>query len=179
MTTRPLFALAAVWAVAALAQTPAPQHQPDVPYVATAQYIVDAMLELAAVKPTDRVFDLGCGDGRIVISAAAKYHAHGVCIEIDPDLLQRARNNAAEAGMDKMIDFRQGDFFQADIHDATVVTLFLLPRVNLELRPKLQHDLKPGTRVVSQAFDMGDWRPNRLLSMAGGTVFMWIIAPPK
>ena len=171
-----LTVLAAVCAATVLAQT---KHEPDVPYVATPQFVVDAMLDLAAVKPNDLVYDLGCGDGRIVITAASVYHAHAVCLEIDPDLIARARKNAADAGVDKLIDFRQGDFFKADIHDATVVTLFLLPRVNLELRPKLRHDLKPGTRVVSQAFDMGDWRPNRLLSMAGGTVYMWIIAPPK
>lgn len=165
--------------LAANAQTSAPEHKPDVPFVTTQPYVVDSMLELAAVKPTDLVYDLGCGDGRIVITAALNFHAHAVCIEIDAELIERARSNATKAGVEKMIEFRRGDFFQADIHDATVVTLFLLPRVNLQLRPKLQHDLKPGSRVVSQAFDMGDWKPNRLLSMAGGTVYLWVIPSPK
>jgi precorrin-6B methylase 2 len=175
MAARFVLALTALCISAAYAQTEAPEHKPDVPYVATQPYVVDAMLELAAVKPADLVYDLGCGDGRIVITAALNFHAHGVCIEIDPDLIQRARANAAKVGVEKMIEFRQGNFFQADIRDATVVTLFLLPRVNLQLRPKLQHDLRPGARVVSQAFDMGDWKPNKLLSMAGGTVYLWVI----
>src|SRR5579862_2086495 len=123
MTARVFFACAVLWVSLAAAQTPAPKHEPDVPFVTTPQFVVDAMLDLAAVKPEDVVYDLGCGDGRIVISAAAQYHAHAVCIEIDPELVARARKNAVQQGVEKMIDFRQADFFQADIHDATVVTL--------------------------------------------------------
>jgi SAM-dependent methyltransferase len=178
---RSLVFAAAFLAAAAAAQESAtePEHKPDVPFVTTPQYVVTAMMQLAEVKPADIVYDLGCGDGRMVITAARDFGAHGVCIEINPDLLQRARDNAARDGVEKMIEFRRGDFFKADIHDATVVTIYLLPRVNLELRPKLLAELKPLTRVVSHTFDMGDWKPNKLLSLTGSVAYLWYIPAKK
>jgi ribosomal protein L11 methylase PrmA len=140
----------------AAAQTAQPGRVPDVPYVPTTEAAVEAMLQLADVKRTDIVYDLGCGDGRIVIAAAKNFGAHGVGIDIDPVRINEAKKNAQKAGVENLVRFEENDLFQADIHEATVVTLFLLSRVNLKLRPKLLADLKPGTRVVSNTFEMGD-----------------------
>src|ERR1700687_4101114 len=125
------------------------RREPDVPYVPTTEEAVKAMLKLADVKKTDIVYDLGCGDGRIVIAAAKEYGAHGVGIDINPERIQEAEANAKKAGVEKLVRFEETDLFKADIHEATVVTLFLLGSVNLKLRPKLLRDLKPGTRIVS------------------------------
>jgi len=144
----------------AAAQNAARPH-PEVPYVPTTSEAVEAMLKLAGVKPTDIVYDLGCGDGRIVIAAAKSFGARGVGIDIDPVRIGEAKENAAKAGVEKLVRFEENDLFKADIHEATVVTLFLLSSVNLRLRPKLLQDLKPGTRVVSNTFDMGDWKPEK------------------
>jgi ribosomal protein L11 methylase PrmA len=119
------------------------------------------MLKLAGVKKTDVVYDLGCGDGRIVITAAKDFGARGVGIDINPQRIKEAKDNAKTAGVENLVRFEENDLFKADIHEATVVTLFLLPQVNLRLRPKLLSDLKPGTRVVSNTFDMGDWKPDK------------------
>ena len=119
------------------------------------------MLKLADVKSTDVVYDLGCGDGRIVVAAAQAFGAHGVGIDIDPGRIAEANANAKKAGVAKLVRFEEKDLFQADIHEASVVTLFLLSSVNLKLRPKLLADLKPGTRIVSNTFDMGDWQQPR------------------
>jgi ubiquinone/menaquinone biosynthesis C-methylase UbiE len=119
------------------------------------------MLKLADVKKTDIVYDLGCGDGRIVIAGAKEYGAHGVGIDINPERIQEAQENAKKAGVENLVRFEENDLFDADIHEATVVTLFLLSSVNLKLRPKLLRDLKPGTRVVSNTFHMGDWKPEK------------------
>ena len=135
--------------------------KPEVPYVPTTDEAVEAMLKLADVKSTDVVYDLGCGDGRIVIAAAKKYGAHGVGIDINPQRIQEAKENAAKAGVENLVRFEENDLFKADIHEATAVTLFLLPKVNLRLRPKLLRELKPGTRIVSNTFDMGDWKPHK------------------
>lgn len=143
------------------AQTKQANRQPDVPYVPTTDEAVQAMLKLADVKNTDIVYDLGCGDGRIVIAAAKYYGAHGVGIDIDPQRIRDAKENAKKAGVERLVRFKEKDLFDADIHDATVVTLFLLTSINLRLRPKLLRDLKPGTRVVSNTFDMGDWKPQK------------------
>ena len=140
------------------------QRTPDVPYVPTTEPAVEAMLKLAGVKKGDVVYDLGCGDGRIVI-AAARLGARGVGVDINPVRIGEAKENARKAGVDKQVRFEENDLFQADIHDATVVTLFLLPDVNLRLRPKLLQDLKPGTRVVSNTFDMGDWKAEKEISV--------------
>ena len=143
------------------------KRQFDVPYVPTTAEAVQAMLKLADVKKADIVYDLGCGDGRIVIAAAKTYGARGVGIDIDPDRIREAKANAKKAGVENLVRFEENDLFQANFREATVVTLFLLPSVNLKLRPKLLQDLKPGTRVVSNTFDMGDWRPDKEQSLPG------------
>jgi precorrin-6B methylase 2 len=142
-------------------------RQFDVPYVPTTAEAVQAVLKLADVKKADIVYDLGCGDGRIVIAAAKTYSARGVGIDIDPDRIRKAKENARKAGVENLVRFEENDPFQANFREATVVTLFLLPSVNLKLRPKLLQDLKPGTRVVSNTFDLGDWRPEKEQSLAG------------
>ncbi len=122
---------------------------------------VEAMLDLAKVTKNDVVYDLGCGDGRIVITAAKKFGARGVGIDINPERIAEARENAKKAGVEHLVKFIEQDLFEADIREASVVTLFLLSSVNLKLRPKLLAELKPGTRVVSNTFDMGDWKPDK------------------
>jgi ribosomal protein L11 methylase PrmA len=141
------------------------------------------MLKLADVKKSDIVYDLGCGDGRIVIAAAKNYGAHGVGIDINPERIKEARENARKAGVENLVRFEENDLFQADIHPATVVTLFLLSSVNLKLRPKLLADLKPGTRVVSNTFEMGDWKPVKEATVPNTgddtflshKLFLWIV----
>jgi ribosomal protein L11 methylase PrmA len=133
------------------------------------------MLQLAGVQKSDLVIDLGCGDGRIVIAAAKEYGAHGIGVDIDPERIQEAKENARKAGVANLVEFRQGDLFDADIRKATVVTLYLLPSVNMKLRPKLWRDLKPGTRVVSHTFDMEDWKPERVEEVGGSEIFLWTI----
>jgi SAM-dependent methyltransferase len=155
------FIAAVLFTAVAAAQTAQPKRAPDVPYVPTTEQAVQAMLKLADVKKTDTVYDLGCGDGRIVIAAAKTFGAHGVGIDINPERIREAKENAKKAGVEDLVRFEENDLFQADIHQASVVTLFLLSNINLKLRPKLLHDLKPGTRVVSNTFDMGDWKPDK------------------
>src|SRR6476660_1202696 len=137
-----LCSLLAIMACAS-AQTAQPRREPDVPYVPTTEEAVQAMLKLADVKKTDVVYDLGCGDGRIVIAAAKDFGARGVGIDINPVRIGEAKENAKKAGVDNLVRFEDKDLFQADIHEASVVTLFLLSAVNLKLRPKLMEDLKP------------------------------------
>jgi precorrin-6B methylase 2 len=143
------------------AQTPKPAREPDVPYVPTTEPAVEAMLKLANVKKGDVLYDLGCGDGRIVIAAAKKYGARAVGIDINPVRINEAKENARKAGVENLVRFIEQDLFEANIREATVVTLFLLPNINLKLRPKLLADLRPGTRVVSNTFDMGDWKAEK------------------
>ena len=150
-------------------------ERPYVPYVPTPLPIVHTMLKLAGVQKGDVVYDLGCGDGRIVIEAAKLYGAHGVGIDINPDRIRDARLNAHQAGVEDLVKFIEADLYTADIHEATVVTLYLLPSVNLKLRPKLWSDLQPGTRVVSHAFDMGDWKPEKSDDVDGRPVYFWTI----
>ena len=152
---------ATFFVTALAAQTAQPRRDPDVPYVPSTEPAVEAMLKLAGVKKSDVVYDLGCGDGRIVITAAKTYGAHAVGVDINPVRIGEARENARKAGVENLVRFEENDLFDADIHEATVVTLFLLPNVNLKLRPKLLADLKPGTRIVSNTFDMGDWKPEK------------------
>ena len=135
-------------------------RKPDVPYDPSPPHVVKAMLELAEVQQGDIVYDLGCGDGRIVIAAASQYGARGVCIDIDPRRIRESRANAASAGVADSIRFVTQDLFDSDLHEASVVTLFLWPRVNLRLRPKLLAELRSGARVVSHMHDMGDWPPD-------------------
>lgn len=158
------------------AQTPQPQIQINPPYVRTPDNVVAAMLKLAGVKKTDVVYDLGCGDGRIVIAAARDYGAHGVGIDIDPERIQEARDNARKAGVEALVKFQVKDLFDTDLHDATVVALYLLPDVNLRLRPKLLSELKPGARIVSHDFHMGDWKPDKqALVDAGSKIYLWTV----
>jgi tRNA G37 N-methylase Trm5 len=149
---------------------------PDVRYVPTPQNVVEAMLEMAQVTPADVVYDLGSGDGRIPITAAKEFGARGVGIEIDPWYIREANDNLAKAGVGDRVKFLNQDLFQANISEATVVTLFLLPRLNLALIPKLRRELRPGTRVVSHRYDMGeDWPPEESRDVGGLTAYLWII----
>lgn len=136
------------------------QKELDTPYVPTPQVVVDRMLELARVKPGETVIDLGSGDGRIMIEAASRYGARGFGVELDPFLVKRSNEAAARAGVADRVKFFQQDLFKTDFHEANVLTLYLLPDVNLALRPKILAELKPGTRVVSHDYGMGDWRPD-------------------
>lgn len=146
----------------------------DVPYVPTAQPVVDAMLDLAGVKAGDVHYDLGCGDGRIAISAA-KLGATSTGVDIDPQRIKEANENAAQAGVTDKVTFVRGDLFGFDFSDADVLTLYLFPSVNLKLRPIILNELKPGTRVVSHAFDMGDWKPEKTINVGGSTIYLWIV----
>jgi Cyclopropane fatty acid synthase and related methyltransferases len=132
------------------------------PYIPTPQDVVDRMLEVAQVTNKDTVFDLGCGDGRIVITAAKKFGARGVGIDIDKDRIAESRRNARDAGVASLVRFDQGDILNADVSTATVVTLYLVSSANLKLRPLLTKQLQPGTRIVSHAFGMGDWQPDKV-----------------
>ncbi|QRK06174.1 methyltransferase domain-containing protein [Archangium violaceum] len=159
-------------------QMPGQQEEvqaPEVPFVPTPQDDVDQMLELAGVKPGDVVYDLGSGDGRIVITAVQKYGARGVGVDINPVRISEANENARRAGVEDQVEFRQGDLFKADIGDASVVTLYLLPSVNERLKPKLLAELKPGTRIVSHDFDMGDWKPVKQIETNGSTLYLWVV----
>ncbi len=147
----------------------------DVPYVPTPEAVVDKMLDMAKVRASDIVYDLGSGDGRIVIRAAQKRGARGVGIDLDPDRVREARANARRAGVEDRVEFRQGNLFDVNLSPATVVTLYLLPGVNLKLKPKLLRELKPGTRVVSHSFDMGDWKPEKTVEVDGRKVHYWVI----
>jgi len=176
--------LAAVVGTALLAHLPAPvafaqssaSVQPDVIYVPTPPPVVDAMLEVAKVTSSDVVYDLGSGDGRIVIEAAKKYGARGVGIEIDPALVKKATENAAAAGVSDRVRFVNENLFTADVSPATVVTLYLLQSINERLRPKLVRELKPGTRVVSHVFNMGpEWPAEQKLMIGASPVFFWTI----
>jgi SAM-dependent methyltransferase len=169
----------------AAAQNAQPRREPDVPFVPTTDEAVLAMLKLADVKKTDVVYDLGCGDGRIVVTAAKSLGARGVGIDINPVRISEAKANAKRAGVENMVRFEENDLFQADIHEASVVTLFLLPEVNLKLRPKLIQDLKPGTRIVSNTFDMGDWKADKEAIVGNPDeqtylshrLYLWIVPP--
>ncbi len=151
----------------------------DVPYVPTTQKVVDAMLKLANVNKKDVLYDLGCGDGRIVITAAKKYGATGTGIDIDPQRIKEAKENAEKADVGDKVNFIQADLFETDFSKATVVTLYLLPSVNLKLRPQLLKQLKPGTRIVSHAFDMGDWQPEKTETIDGSTIYFWTVPNKK
>ncbi|BBD69826.1 hypothetical protein NIES4072_28390 [Nostoc commune NIES-4072] len=161
---------------AATTPTTQPQERPgDVPYVPTPQPVVDAMLKVAKVGKNDLLYDLGSGDGRIVNTAAQKFGTQGFGIDIDPQRIKEANENAKKAGVSDRVKFVQQDLFKTDFSKATVVTLYLLPEINLKLRPKLLSELKPGTRIVSHAFDMGDWKPDQTLTVEGKTIYYWVV----
>jgi precorrin-6B methylase 2 len=167
-------AVTLAWAVTAApeAQTPGA----DIHYVPTPDAVVAAMLDLAQVRASDVVYDLGSGDGRIVIQAASKYGARGVGVELDPDLIKTAEKNAQKAGVAARVSFVRGDFFKTDLSGASVITLFLSPNINARLQPKLRRELKPGTRIVSHRFPMPpDWKPDRDVSVKGTHVFLWTL----
>jgi len=147
----------------------------DVPYVPTPPEVVEAMLKLADIKNTDFVVDLGCGDGRIVVMAAEKFGARGRGVDLNPVRIKEAEANAVKAAVTDRAKFVQGNLFDADVKDATVVTLYLLPDVNLKLRPKLLSDLKVGARIVSHSFDMGDWPPEKKIEMGWRRVYLWTV----
>ncbi len=161
-------------------QTPSDTSEKDAPYVPTAQSVVNKMLEVADISSDDVVYDLGSGDGRIPITAAKKYGARGVGIEIDSALIERARANARDAGVADKVEFRRGDLFKADLSEATVVALYLWPEINIKLRPKLLRELDPGDQIVSHDFRMGDWPPEREVEAGKGntgweTVYLWTV----
>lgn len=146
---------------------------PDVVFVPTPQPVVDRMLELAEVRAGDVLYDLGSGDGRIPIAAAQKYGIRAVGIDIDPARIAESNEGARRANVESLVTFRQADLFQSDIGEASVVTLYLLNSLNEKLKPKLLAELKPGTRIVSHAFDMGDWKPEKEELVGGSKVFLW------
>ncbi|MBI2297289.1 MAG: class I SAM-dependent methyltransferase [Betaproteobacteria bacterium] len=190
MTPTPLRILWAVVAASCIAgiggaQQPAfpppVQSAPNVRYEPTPMDVVQVMLRLAGVNPGDVVFDLGCGDGRIVIAAARQFNARGVCVDIDPQRIAESREYARQAGVTDRIVFLNQDLFATDAGDATVVMLFLSTDFNRALRPKLLRELKPGTRIVSHWHDMGDWKPQETVRIESGGVerFVYLWTVPK
>jgi trans-aconitate methyltransferase len=170
--------IALVCAVAAAsparAQSAVPLREPDVIYLPTPNEAVRAMLKLASVGPGDIVYDLGSGDGRVVITAVKEFGAaRGLGIDLDPAMIREADGNADRAGVGKRVRFLNQDLFETDLKDATVVTLYLLPWLNRKLIPKLKAELQPGSRIVSYRFDMGDWKPDQTLTVNGQQVYFW------
>jgi len=174
-----LIIVAALTAGCACAQKQPTLRSPDVVFVPTPPEVVEAMLKLANVTKSDVVYDLGCGDGRIVVAAARDFGARGVGIDIDPQRISEAKENVEKAGVGNRVIIRNEDLFEADIHEATVITLYLLTSLNEKLKPKLWRELKPGTRVVSQTFDMGDWKPEKEIEVDGRNVYLWRIPANK
>lgn len=155
-----------------------PSRKLDVWYVPTPHEIVDRMMSVAKIRTGDVVFDLGCGDGRMVIAAAQKFGTRGVGIDLDPQRIKEARAHARRAGVEDLVSFEVGDLFQADIREATVVMLYLLPELNRRLKPKLFAELRPGARVVSHDFDMGaDWPPDEYIRLGGDGIYLWVMPP--
>ena len=158
------------------AAEPKPLRSPDVIFVATPHEVVEAMLQVAKVGPGDVLYDLGSGDGRIPITAAQKHNiARGVGIDIAPERIREANENLAKAGVGDRVRFVNADLFETDLSEATVITLYLLPVLNLKLLPKLLRETKPGTRIVSHAFDMGSWKAQQTLKVEGRDVYFWTI----
>jgi trans-aconitate methyltransferase len=160
-----------------------PARAPDVPYEPSSARAIAAMIELGRPGPNDVVYDLGCGDGRVVVQAVKQTGARGVCVDIDPKLVRQARENAARAGVAERIDFRTQDLFVTDVHDANVVMLFLWPEINLRLLPKLLKELPPGARIVSNMHDMGDFPPTSVITLDASAkrphrVYLWSVPPP-
>jgi SAM-dependent methyltransferase len=173
----PVHVVLALMTIAMAAPAPAqkPLRAPDVRYEPTEPEIVSAMLKLANVRKNDVVYDLGCGDGRVVISAAQKIGARGVGIDIDPERIKEATANAGKAGVQRLVRFLNEDLFESNIKEATVVMLYLWPWVNMKLRPKLLKELKPGTRIVSHSHDMGDWKAEQEIEVQGDRLYLWTV----
>jgi len=171
--------LALLWAVGLTGVAGCIHPRADVPYVQTPHEVVAQMLRLAGVGRNDVVYDLGSGDGRLVIAAARDFGARGVGVEIDPRLVAQSVESARRAGVGDRVTFREQDLFQTDLADATVVTLYLSPALNLRLRPKLLRELRAGARIVSHDFDMGDWPPARALRIdvreRASQVYLWVV----
>ena len=168
----------AVGATAFLAAQPAAlaQSKPlDVPFVPTPQEVVDRMLELGKVDGQDYVIDLGSGDGRIPVTAAKRYGARAMGVDLNPKRIEEAEQNARENQVTDKVAFKNQDLFDTPIGEATVLTMYLLPRVNMQLRPRILAELAPGTHVVSHAFDMEDWEPDARESVGGRTIYLWIV----
>ena len=170
---------ATAWLLASapvLAQIPAQGDRPalDVHYVPTPQEVVDRMLAMAKVTKDDFVIDLGSGDGRIVITAAQKFGSRGMGVDLDPERIKEANAIRKKATVEDTVEFRQANLFETDLTKATVLTMYLLPRLNIQLRPMLL-DLKPGTRLASHAFDMGEWKPDRHDRVSGRDAYHWIV----
>jgi SAM-dependent methyltransferase len=190
MRPRPSLALAALVVVAGLVLTASsPVAQPlspltkklDVPYVPTHDKLVAEMLKVANVGKNDVLYDLGCGDGRIPITAAKRFGTRGVGVDLDPQRIAEARENAIKEKVADRVKFFQQDLFDTDIKEATVVTLYLHPDINMRLRPRLLNDLKPGSRVVSHNYDMGDWTPQKTITVklpdGDHTIYFWVVPP--
>lgn len=179
--TRQLAALLLAGLMACVARPAMAQEEPtyprslDVPYVPTPEDAVKAMLQLAGVNKDDLVIDLGCGDGRIVVTAAVDFGARGIGYDLNPVRLKEANESAAKAGVENRVRFIQKNLYEADIRNATVVTLYLLPEVNRKLKPRLLAELRPGTRVVSHSFPMPDWKPVKTVEINGRTLYLWVI----
>jgi len=171
--------LALLWVVGLPGVAGCAHPRADVPYVQTPHEVVAQMLRLAGVGRNDVVYDLGSGDGRLVIAAARDFGARGVGVEIDPRLVAQSVESARRAGVGDRVTFREQDLFQTDLADATVVTLYLSPALNLRVRPKLLRELRPGARIVSHDFDMGDWPPARALRIdvreRASQVYLWVV----
>lgn len=153
-------------------------RKPDIGYLPTPQAAVEAILDLAKVTAADVLYDLGSGDGRVLITAAQKFGARGVGIDIDPKRIEQAIENAHQAKVSDRVVFRQQDLFESNFSEATVVVLYLLPHLNLKLRPALFAQLRPGTRIISHDFDMGDWQPNQVKQVVmedPATLYLWIM----
>ena len=154
-------------------------HRPDIAYIPTPTDAVDAMLELAQVSAQDVLYDLGCGDGRLLIRAATRWGTRGVGIDIDPTCIQQTHQNAQAAGVAHLISLQQGNLYDSDVAAATVVALYLLPHLNARLCPRLVQQLRPGARIVSHQFDMGDWEPDEILplptSEEESVIYLWKI----
>jgi predicted RNA methylase len=171
-----LLVVAAIGTTPALAQQAGTLRQPDVIYVPTPQEVVDAMLKLANVTSKDVVYDLGCGDGRIPITAAKNFGARGIGIDIDPQRIKEANENLKTSGVGDKVKFMNADLFETNISEATVVTLYLLPSLNIKLMPKLQKELRPGTRIVSHSFDMGaEWPAEKTEEVNGRRIYYWTV----
>jgi len=174
---RTLLALAAAIVLAAPAA--AREQQPDVIFVPTPYEVVDEMLKLAQVRKGDVLYDLGSGDGRIPVTAARRFGVRAVGVDIDPQRIKEANENARKNGVARLVTFRQEDLFKTDFKEASVVTLYLLPDLNVRLRPRLLAELKPGTRIVSHQFDMGSWKPEKKVELNGRLIYLWTVPARK